>query len=189
MWFTLYTKAKLLLRPRGVFMDRVLLVESGARPIAEKFLAHLYSAHPAQHVDVLTCYEGEPANFDNSRGRVISIHTAQGSRLSFVDGLAGNRYHMIAILCSGESIMTQWKWAVGTRIPAKLLIVNENADYFWFDAGNIGNLLGMVRHRWGMHLRFDPRLVLEALVAPLVYLYLLANAGWVHARRALRRLD
>jgi hypothetical protein len=188
MWLTLYTKAKFLLRPRGVFMDRVLLIESGSRPIAEKFLAHLYAEHPAHHVDVLTCYAGEPASFDNSRGRVISVHTAQGGKLSFVEGLAENRYHMVAILCSGEAIMTPWKWAVSARLPVKLLIVNENADYFWFDLGNIGNVLGLASRRCGVRLRFDPQLVLQILVAPFVYLYLLVNAGWVHMRRALRRM-
>lgn len=170
-------------------MDRVLLVESGSRGLAERFLSHVYNVHPAHRVDLLTCYAGEPRNFDGSRGQVISIHSAQarGGRAALLAGLARNGYNVVAILCANEPIMTPWKWAVGARVPAKLLIVNENADYFWFDTGHLSNLRALIKHRWGMHSGIGVHLAMEVLVAPLVYLYLLANAGWVHARRALRR--
>jgi len=157
--------------------------------VAERFLTHLYDAHPAQRVDLLTCYTGEPRNFDRSRGRVISIHgvEATGSRASFLSRLAGGGYNVVAILCANQSIMTSWKWAVGARVPAKLLIVNENADYFWFDTAHISNLGMLIKHRWGTHTGVSLQLGVAVLASPLVYLYLLGNAGWVHARRALRK--
>jgi len=167
-------------------MDRVLLVESGSRGLAERFLAHVYQDHPAYRVDVLTCFQGEPANFDTSRGQVISIHNAGGSRARLIGTLARSGYNVVAILCANEPIMTPWKWAVGVRVPAKLLIVNENADYFWFDTGNMRNLRALIKHRFGVHSVSSPQLVLEALAFPFVFLFLLANAGWAHARRAMR---
>ena len=29
--------------------------------------------------------------------------------------------------------MTKWKWALAFRLPVKVLVVNENGDFFWFD--------------------------------------------------------
>lgn len=180
---------KLLFRPDCPSMDRVLLVESGSRQIAEKFLAHIYAVHSVERVDVLTCYAGEPRNFDDLRGQVISVHSVHGvgGRASFINRLARSGYNVVAILCSNEAIMTPWKWAVGARVPAKLLVVNENGDYFWLDTGHLDNLRALIKHRWGMQSGISLQLTLETLVSPLIYLYLLAYAGWVHARRALRR--
>ncbi len=179
---------RLFLRPSGVAMDSVLFIESGSRGLAERFLTHLYTSHPAQRVDVLTCYEGAPSSFDPSRGSVISIHSAGGfsGRRQLITGLAHNGYSVVGILCSGEPIMTRWKWAVALRVPAKLLVVNENVDYFWFDRGNFGSMRAMVKHRFGMHTVSSPQLAISAILFPFVFLYLLAYAGWIHTRRLLR---
>jgi hypothetical protein len=179
---------RLFLRPSGVAMDSVLFIESGSRALAERFLTHLYTSHPAQRVDVLTCYEGAPSSFDPSRGTVISIHSASGfsGRRQLITALARNGYSVVSILCSGEPIMTRWKWALALRVPAKLLVVNENVDYFWFDRGNFGSMRAMVKHRFGMHTVSSPQLAISALLFPFIFLYLLAYAGWIHTRRLLR---
>jgi hypothetical protein len=179
---------RLFLRPTGVAMDRVLFIESGSRALAERFLTHLYTSHPAQRVDVLSCYPDAPASFDPSRGAVISIHSACGfaGRRQLITGLTRKGYSVVCILCSGEPIMTRWKWTVALRVPAKLLIVNENVDYFWFDRGNLGSMRAMVKHRFGVHTVSSPQLVIGALLFPFVFLYLLAYAGWIHTRRLLR---
>ena len=179
---------RLFLRSNGVAMDRVLFIESGSRALAERFLTHLYASHPAQRVDVLTCYAGAPSSFDPSRGSVISVHGAGGfsGRRQLITGLARNGYSVVGILCSGEPIMTRWKWAVAWRVPAKLLVVNENVDYFWFDRGNFASMRAMVKHRFGMHTVSSPQLAISAILFPFVFLYLLAYAGWIHTRRLLR---
>ncbi len=170
-------------------MDRVLLVESGSRSFCERFLAHLYAEHPAKRVDVLTCYEGGPQNFDFQRGEILSIHRVKGSgRMAFLGKLKENNYSVLAIMCSNEDIMTRWKWAAVWKIPAKLLIVNENADYFWMDTANLGNLMVLIRRRSGLHSGPSLEMMLGVVAAPFVYLFLLSNAAWVYARRALRRL-
>src|SRR4051794_13661416 len=58
-------------------LERVLVIESGARPAAEKFLARLYIEEPAHLVDVLTCYGSPPVSFDAARGQVFYTHKAQ----------------------------------------------------------------------------------------------------------------
>lgn len=169
-------------------MDRVLFIESGSRALAERFLTHLYTSHPAERVDILTCYAGAPSTFDPSRGSVISIHSAHGfrGRRQLITGLARSGYRVVGILCSGEPIMTRWKWAVALRVPAKLLVVNENIDYFWFDRGNLPSMRAMVKHRLGVHTVSSPQLAISGILFPFVFLYLLAYAGWIHTRRLLR---
>jgi hypothetical protein len=181
---------RLVFRPIGVAMSRVLVVESGPRALAERFLAHLYASHPAQRVDLLTCLEGEPATLQHDRGSVISVHAHRGfaARRALIKGFARQGYDVVAILCTGYDIMTRWKWAVVLGVPAKVLIVNENADYFWLDSGNFANMRAMVRQRLNWHASASPRLFFELLAYPFVLLYLLAYAGWIHSRRALRHL-
>jgi hypothetical protein len=179
---------RLFFRSTGVAMDRVLVVESGSRRIAERFLTHLYASHPADRVDVLTCYEGAPSTFDPSRGSLISIHSSSGfaGRRQLITGLARSGYNVVGMLCSGEAIMTRWKWAVALRIPAKVLIINENVDYYWFDRGNLSNMRAMVKHRFGVHTVSSPQLLVGSFLFPFILLYLLIYAGWIHSRRLLR---
>ena len=179
---------RLFFRSAGVAMDRVLFVESGSRALAERFLTHLYNTHPAERVDVLTCYAGPPSSFDPSRGSVISIHSAGafGGRRQLITALTRNGYRVVSILCSGEPIMARWKWLVALRVPAKLLVVNENRDYFWFDRSNLANMCAMLKHRCGVHTVSSPQLAISVILFPFVLLYLLAYAGWIHTRSLLR---
>lgn len=181
---------RLVFRPIGVAMSRVLVVESGPRPLAERFLAHLYASHPAQRVDLMTCLEGEPASLQRDRGSVTNVlsHRGFAARRALIRDFARARYDVVAILCSGHKIMTRWKWAVALGVPAKVLIVNENADYFWLDSGNVANMRAMLKQRLNWSVAPSPRLFFELLASPFVLLYLLVYAGWIHSRRALRHL-
>jgi hypothetical protein len=181
---------RFVFRPVGVEMSRVLVVESGPRPVAERFLAHLYASHPAQRVDLLTCVEGEAAGLQLDRGSVTNVHLYRGftARRELIRNFARAGYGVVAIFCTGHNIMTRWKWAVALRVPAKVLIVNENGDYFWLDSGNFANMLAMLKHRLNWRVAASPRLFFELLTSPLVLLYLLAYAGWIHSRRVLRHL-
>lgn len=181
---------RLVFRAVGVAMSRVLVVESGPRPLAERFLAHLYASHPAQRVDVLTCVEGDPAGLQPDRGSVTRVHLHRGftARRALIRDFARSSYDVVAILCTGHNIMTRWKWAVALGVPAKVLIVNENADYFWLDSGNFANLLAMLKQRLNWRVTASPSLFFELLASPFVLLYLLAYSAWIHSRRALRHL-
>ena len=50
--------------------------------------------------------------------------------------LRARRPAVLVMLCSGEPILMKWKWALAFRLPVKVLVVNENGDYFWFDRSN-----------------------------------------------------
>ena len=34
-------------------------------------------------------------------------------------------------------MLLKWKWAIALRLPAKVFLINENGDYFWFDRGHL----------------------------------------------------
>ena len=56
-------------------------------------------------------------------------------------------YSAVCVLCTGDRIMTKWKWVAALRIPAKVMIVNENADNFWLDRGHLRNIRAMALER------------------------------------------
>ncbi len=89
-------------------------------------------------IDLVTCYAGLPAGFDSESGAVYHIHNYRGreGRKRLYRELLARRHSVLVIVCSGSPIMTKWKWALAFRLPVKLLVVNENGDYFWFDRSN-----------------------------------------------------
>src|SRR5260370_37770782 len=98
--------------------SRVLLVESGSRHILEKLLPSLYAVHGERMVlDLVTCYPGAPFGFLAQRGCIYRVtdfpNTAARKRL--VGELAANKYSALGIVCSGEPILTTWKWALAAR--------------------------------------------------------------------------
>jgi hypothetical protein len=168
--------------------DRVLVVESGARAAADKFLRELYSKEQPRQVDVLTCYRSAPDAFDARLGQVYFTHNAGGgaARKQLFHSLTGTGYSAVCVLCTGDAIMTKWKWMVACRVPAKLLIVNENADSFWLDRGHIIKVRHMLRERMGLHRITPLRILSQAIRFPFTLAALLAFASVVHARRLLR---
>jgi hypothetical protein len=101
--------------------------------------------------------------------------------------LAGNRYALVGILCSGEVVMTKWKWVLASRIPAKLFIINENGDYFWFDRLHLGAIRQFVLFRSGLAGSGAVRTLVRLISFPFTLLYLLLYATSVHTLRVLRR--
>ena len=101
--------------------------------------------------------------------------------------LGKNRYALVGIVCSDEPLMTKWKWALALRVPAKVFILNENADYFWFDRHNWRAMRILALHRSGLAGAGAVRMLAQLAAFPFTLLYLLLYATIVHARRALRR--
>lgn len=164
----------------------VLLIESGSRRAAEKFLVELYGLRENERVDVLTCYSSPPAGFDTARGRVYFTHEAQGpARSELFRILARSGYSATCLLCTGDSIMTKWKWAAALRVPAKVLIVNENADSFWLDRGHLRNVRAMLLERSGVREMAPLRWMGQALAFPVTLTILLCFAGYMEAKRML----
>lgn len=170
--------------------DRVLLVESGSRLLFEDMLSGLYDAHPNLHADLVTCYAGLPEHFRTDRGRVYRVadYPDSKTRKGLYAALASNRYNVIVIICAAQPIMTKWKWMLALRLPAKLLVLNENCDYFWFDRAHAAIVWRFILFRAGLSGAGAVRTLARILVFPFALLYLILFAATVHLRRKLRTL-
>lgn len=168
--------------------SRVLLVESGSRQLFEDLLDGLYEVHPQMTADLVTCYAGAPLKYRSERGAVYRVtdYPDPASRQRLYAELAANRYTVVGIICSAEPIMTKWKWMLAARLPAKLFLLNENGDYFWFDRGHASNLSHFVLFRAGLSGAGAVRTVARLLLFPFTLLYLILFAATVHTLRYFR---
>lgn len=163
-------------------LRRLLVVESGSRHLVNGFLANwLEREGRVLSCDLVTCFTGAAPHY-NAVFRVQD-YVIPEARRALLTELRGNRYDAIAILCSGEPIMTRWKWFLAARVPAKLLILNENGDYFWADRGNFGIIAHFALYRAGLTGASAVLTPLRILVFPLVLAYLAGYAAWAHLRR------
>jgi hypothetical protein len=139
-------------------------------------------------LDLVTCYAGTPRAFENNRGRVYRVTDFPGgeARSRLYRELGRNRYSVIGIICSGEPIMTKWKWVLAARVPAKLFILNENGDYFWFDWAHSKTICHFVAFRAGLAGAGAVPAIARLVLFPFTLLYLLLFAAVVHLRRKVR---
>jgi hypothetical protein len=181
---------RLFFRRRVPHFERVLLIESGSRFLMEKFLPILRERHgeKLQRIDLVTCFSGIPKGFHPDHGAVfrVSDYPNAAARKRLYRELAGNRYSVAVAICSGEPIMTKWKWVLGARVPAKFLVLNENGDYFFLDWGHWSTIQHFLLFRAGLSgADAVPTLVRLALL-PFSIVYLLLYAAAVHTRAAFR---
>ncbi|MCW5981887.1 MAG: hypothetical protein KIT09_27630 [Bryobacteraceae bacterium] len=164
----------------------VLLIESGARALMETLIPKLrHKLAPSARVDLLTCYPGVPSTFPRFAGQVYRVTDYPGrrSRRRLYRQLDANAYVVAVILCSGEPIMTRWKWMMAFRLPAKILIVNENVDYFWLDYSNWRIALHVALFRAGFTGAGVVSSVARLFLFPFTFVYLLLYTAIVHLRR------
>ncbi len=115
-------------------------------------------------------------------------HRGRAARKRLYRELRARHYALLGILCSGEPIMTKWKWALVLQVPAKTFIVNENADYFWLDYPHRSILVHFAFLRSGLTGIGGLRTLVRLAAFPFTLTWLVAYAAWVHSRRALRLL-
>lgn len=169
-------------RRRCPELKRVLLVESGARFLIERFIREHC---PNAHIDLVTCFAGAPKDFNGPVFRVQDYPTNE-ARQALYRELKNNHYDVIGILCTGEPIMTKWKWMLAYQVPVKLLIINENADWFWVDWGNLKTLWSFASFRAGMSGAGAVTTPLRLLLFPFTLAYLLLFAASIHVRKSFR---
>jgi hypothetical protein len=170
---------------------RVLLVESGSRYLLEDLIPGVYANHPeGETVDLVTCYPGLPSTFDESCGKTFRVweYSGRAKRKVLYEELKARRYDVVGIICSGEPVMTKWKWSLAARLPAKVFILNENGDYFWLDRSNLGTIRHFALFRMGLAGMQGVRTVAGLALLPFTLTYLLMYAAWVHVRRKVRQL-
>jgi hypothetical protein len=167
----------------------VLLVESGSRGIMERVLPGLKQSwgREAAAIDLVTCYATLPAGFPpGTRLYRVADYRGTEGRGRLYRELAANQYSHVGLICSAEPLMTKWKWMLAARIPAKVFLINENADYFWLDRMHLPAAWGFVMLRTGLAGAGAVRILARIVSFPFTLLYLLLYAAAVHTRRALR---
>ena len=167
----------------------ILLVESGSRGLLEKVIPGLRQAWGEEiPIDIVSCFASLPAGFRAETTRIYRVADYQGreGRRKLYRELIGNRYSLMGIVCSGEPLMAKWKAALTWQVPAKVFVINENADYFWLDRQHLKPIRQFVFFRAGMGEAGAVRTLASLLSFPFTLLYLLLYATVVHGRRALR---
>jgi hypothetical protein len=167
-------------------VSHVLLVESGSRHLLEGVIPHLRRLFGEDlRFDLVTCYAGLPAGLAPGASQVFPIHEfrGRGGRQRLCRALSSRGSSVIVMLCSGEPIMTKWKWALAIRLPVKVLVVNENGDFFWFDRSNWRTIRHFVLFRAGLSGGDAVRTIGRILVFPLTLAFLVSYAVYVHLRR------
>ena len=176
-----------LLTGRLPKVTSILLVESGTRGLVEGLIGGLRQTWGEEiQIDLVTCYATLPKGFEAHNTRIYRVGDYRGraARGRLYGELAGNHYALMGIVCSGEIVMAKWKWALGLRLPAKLFIINENGDYFWFDRMHLSTIRQFVLFRSGLAGSGAVRTLERAISFPFTLLYLLLYATSAHARRA-----
>ena len=171
--------------PKGA---RLLFIESGSRSLAEGLLPHLTTGWAeAYQFDLVTCYGDQPAGLpENAEIIRVTDYGTPEKRRALIDKLRARDYAYLGMICSGEPVMSKWKWVLALRVPAKVFIVNENGDYFWLNRENASILREFALVRMGLEGAGALRTIGRLLIFPFAILYLLLYAFVAHARRALR---
>ncbi len=167
----------------------ILLVESGSRDILEKVVASLRRSWGAEvPIDLVSCFANLPRGLDAATTRVYRVSDYRGrrGRARLYRELCARRYPLMGIVCSEEPLMMKWKWALALRVPAKVFIVNENADYFWLDRKHLKTIRQFALSRAGLAGSGAVRTLARVFSFPFALFYLLLYAAVVHARRAFR---
>jgi hypothetical protein len=171
-------------------LNRVLFIESGSRSIFENVLPRLYPEGSNMRADLITCYPGRPAAFRARQGVVwrVTDYAGPHARSLLLRQLAANRYRVAVMICSGEPIMTKWKWMLAARLPVKVLVVNENCDYFWLDYGSWRIIRHFILYRAGLSGASAVSTCGRLALFPFTIAYLLLYTAMVHLRRRTRKV-
>lgn len=169
-------------------LDRVLLVESGSREILDSLLPGLVEQYGDRlRVDLVTCFHGQPEHLpESSTIYRVWDYPDRASRNRLAAVLRQRSYSACGIICSGEPIMTKWKWWLASEVPVKLFVLNENCDYYWFDFSNWRIMLHFALFRAGLTGADAVTTLTRLLLFPFTLCYLLLFAVAVHLRRKVR---
>ncbi|MBI4458678.1 MAG: hypothetical protein HY648_01300 [Acidobacteria bacterium] len=168
----------------------VLVIESGSPEVARRALAGIRRIFPGARYHLLTCLpDPPPIRFDTVFR--ASDYPSGWSKLRLLLSFRRKGWEVIAILCTGEGILWRWKVLALALVPAKVLVVNENADFFWLHWENWRTLQQLLASRWGMGwaVRWEVNLggpysiAFHVLVFPFLLLFLLFTAAFLYARR------
>ncbi len=167
---------------------RVLLIESGSRELLEGLIPGIYKNHGSETVvDVVTCYASEPLGLaQDSHVYRLADYPGSAGRAKLVGVLRRNDYNVCGMICSGEVIMSRWKWYLAFQVPAKTFVLNENGDYFWLDRAHSGLIWHFALFRIGLAGAAAIPTLLRLIAFPFTLLFLVVFAAYVNLRRRFR---
>ena len=152
----------------------------------DTLVPRLFAVHGEEiQIDLVTCHPGTPEGFRGRMYRVQDYVTSDERRL-LTRELAANDYTVTGILCSSEPIMTKWKWMLAARLPAKIFVINEHADFMWLDLPHWRHLGRMARTRLDLTGASLSPSLLRILLLPFSAAFLLCFAAVVHTKRRIR---
>lgn len=168
---------------------RILLVESGSRHVMERAVGGVERGWPGIVLELCTCYPGLPAS-STGFARVWRVTDAPsyGHKWSMAREIAATRPPIAALMFSGEPIMFTWKMLLLMLLPSKILLINENGDFFWLDRPNLATLRQFMGARLGMNGEGMLRGIFRAVLFPVVFLFLLLSAAVSYVTRWSRLL-
>ena len=202
--------------PGAPGVNDVLLIESGSPGVGQRVLEKIGRLFPGARYHLLTCWpvppvpsavEGSEAEGSTSASKTEGPETTPEHRFSryqsvfrasdyptgldkirLLFSLARRRWRVLAILCTGEPLLWRWKLLALAIFPSKVLIANENADFFWLDWAHRSNLRQFLAVRWGVNRDEIAATLFRALVFPFSLLFLLLTALYLYTRRWRRLL-
>jgi len=172
-------------------LTRMLVVESGSRQILESGIPRFRALFGNQFaIDLLTPLPGLPQVLDPATTEVFRVTQCRSGadRRRLLGELRTRRYPILGIICSNEPVMTPWKLAATLLLPAKVVIFNENADFFWLDWDHRKNIRGFLLFRAGLLEEGGVRKLAHIAAFPFILFFLLLYAAYAHLRRAWRLL-
>ena len=110
-------------------------------------------------------------------------YAGRSAKLALLGQFRKHGYTVLMILCTGERIMTVWRALALVLVPAKVIVVNENADFFWLSWENRAMLRAFLGARWGVNLRHGALILLRAAAFPFTVLFLMLTALYYYQRR------
>lgn len=194
--------------PGALGVDDVLLIESGSREVGLRVLQNIREHFPHARYHLLTCWPVPPvpslAEGSKVEGNKVEENAVPASpyhsvfrasdyptsldKLRLLISLARREWRVLAILCTGSPVLWRWKMLALALFPSKVLIANENADFFWLDWAHRRNTRQFLAVRWGVNRDEITATALRALIFPLTLLFLLLTALYLYTRRWRRLL-
>ncbi|MBI4464241.1 MAG: hypothetical protein HY647_06010 [Acidobacteria bacterium] len=165
----------------------ILVLESGPREVAAQALPKIRAIFPQARCHLCTCWSEPPAETFASVYRVQEFPSVW-DKLRLLWSFRRRRWPVLVVLWTNSPILWCWKTLALLFQPAKVLVINENADFFWLQWSNRGILRQLLQTRWGLQRAVLFRIGLAALVFPITLLVLVATAGVYYARRWRRLL-
>ncbi|MBI3697728.1 MAG: hypothetical protein HY238_23210, partial [Acidobacteria bacterium] len=133
---------------------------------------------------------GLPQVFDQDTTEVFRVTRCRSGadRRRLLGELRSRRYPVLGIICSNEPVMTPWKLAATILIPAKVVIFNENGDFFWLDWRHRKAIRRFLLFRAGLLEDDAVRRLVHIAAFPFILTFLLLYAAYAHLGRAWRLL-